>query len=128
MPTIRTLNWSRPMGLYPSYRGYDTPRCATYVCMCLTSLPSMAPGDRVSLTSDRRSYSGTITSSMASNFCAGAHPLGKTAKDLPTRREGWPSVPRAYKTPIYYKGQKLTHSPAHEEKPAGQETPLQYTE
>ena len=34
---------------------------------------------------------------------------------------------RAYKTPILAKGQKLTHSPAHEEKHAGQETPLHYT-
>ena len=28
---------------------------------------------------------------------------------------------RAYKTPIFAKGQKLTHTPAHEEKHAGQE-------
>ena len=34
---------------------------------------------------------------------------------------------RAYKTPIFAKGQQLTHSPAHEEKHAGQETPLHYT-
>ena len=34
---------------------------------------------------------------------------------------------RAYKTLIFPKGQKLTHSPAHEEKHAGQETPLHYT-
>ena len=34
---------------------------------------------------------------------------------------------RAYKTPIFAKGQKLTHSPAHVEKHAGQETPLLYT-
>ena len=34
---------------------------------------------------------------------------------------------RAYKTPILPKGQKLTHSPAHEEKHAGQETQLLYT-
>ena len=34
---------------------------------------------------------------------------------------------RAYKTPIFAKGQKLTHSPAHEEMHAGQETPLHYT-
>ena len=33
---------------------------------------------------------------------------------------------RAYKTPIFAKGQKLTHSPAHVEKHAGQETPLHY--
>ena len=34
---------------------------------------------------------------------------------------------RAYKTPIFAKGQKLTHSRAHAEKHAGQETPLLYT-
>ena len=34
---------------------------------------------------------------------------------------------RASKTPIFAKGQKLTHSTAHEEKHAGQETPLLYT-
>ena len=33
----------------------------------------------------------------------------------------------AYKTPIFAKGQKLTHLPAQEEKHAGQETPLLYT-
>ena len=50
-PTVRTSDWSRPI----PYRVYHTPKCATYVCMCLTSLPSVAPGDRASLTSDRRS-------------------------------------------------------------------------
>ena len=30
-------------------------------------------------------------------------------------------------TPIFAKGQKLTHSPVHVEKHAGQETPLHYT-
>ena len=34
---------------------------------------------------------------------------------------------RAYKTPIFAKGQKLTHSPADKEKHTGQETPLHYT-
>ena len=37
------------------YRVYHTPKCGTYVCVCLTSLPGVAPGDRASLTSDRRS-------------------------------------------------------------------------
>ena len=100
--------------------------CATYVCVCLTPLPGVAPGDWASLTSDRRSSSGTITTPMAPNFCAGAYPLRKTAKALPTRGEGLPSVLRAYKTPIFAKGQKLTHSPTHVEKHAGQETPLLY--
>ena len=34
---------------------------------------------------------------------------------------------RAYKTPIFAKGQKLTHSSAHVKKHAGQKTPLLYT-
>ena len=57
---------------------------------------------------------------MAPSFCAGAYPTGKMAKALPTIGEGWPSVLRAYKTPIFAKGQKLTHSPAHEKEHAGQ--------
>ena len=64
---------------------------------------------------------------MAPNFRAGAYPWGKTAKALPSRGAGWPSVLTAYKTPIFAKGQKLTHSPADEEKHAGQEIPLHYT-
>ena len=34
---------------------------------------------------------------------------------------------RAYKTLIFAKRQKLTHSAAHVEKHVGQETPLHYT-
>ena len=64
---------------------------------------------------------------MAPNFCAGAYPLGKMAKALATRGDGWSCVLRAYKTPIFAKGQKVTHSPAHVENGAGQETPLLYT-
>ena len=55
VPTVRTPDWCRPMGFYPSLPGYHTPRFATYVCMFLTSLPGVALGDQVSLTSDPRS-------------------------------------------------------------------------
>ena len=41
VPTGRTPNWSRPMGFYPSWRCYHTPNCATYICVCLTSVPSV---------------------------------------------------------------------------------------
>ena len=41
-PTVRTPNWSRPMEFYPSWRCYHTPKCATYVCVCLTLHPSVA--------------------------------------------------------------------------------------
>ena len=40
-PTVRTPDWSRPMGFYSSLQGLPYP----YVCVCLTSLPSVAPGD-----------------------------------------------------------------------------------
>ena len=53
-PQLGTLDWSRPMGFYPSLQGYHTPKCAAYVCMCLTSFPGVAPGDRALLTSDQR--------------------------------------------------------------------------
>ena len=42
MPMVRTPNWSRLMGLDPAWRCYHTPKCATYACVCLTSLPSVA--------------------------------------------------------------------------------------
>ena len=103
MPTVRTPDWSKPMGFYPSLPGYHNLKCAMYVRMCLTSFPSMAPGDQPSLTSDRRSSSGTITTPMAPSFCAGPYPEGKTAKALPTRGERGPSVLRAYKTRIFLK-------------------------
>ena len=44
-----------PWGSTLPYRVYHTPKCATYVCVCLSSLPGVAPGDRASLMSDRRS-------------------------------------------------------------------------
>ena len=54
-PQLGPLTGPDPWGSTLPYRVYHTPKCATYVCMCLTSLPSVAPGDRASLTSDRRS-------------------------------------------------------------------------
>ena len=36
-------------------------------------------------------------------------------------------MPMAYKTPIFARGQNLTHSPAHVEKHAGQEKPIHCT-
>ena len=99
-----------------------------YVCLCVSHFsprrgsrrPGFADvGPKVLIRYYNQSY--------GANFCAGAYPLGKTAKALPTSGERWPSVLRAYKTPIFPKGQKLTHSRAHVEKHAGQETPLLYT-
>ena len=40
--TLRTPNWCRPVGFYPSRRCYHTPECATFFRVCLTSLPSVA--------------------------------------------------------------------------------------
>ena len=54
-PQLGPLTGPDPWGSTLPYRVYHTPMCATYVCVCLTSLPGVAPGDRASLTSDRRS-------------------------------------------------------------------------
>ena len=54
-PQLGPLTGPDPWGSTLPYRVWHTPMCATYVCVCLTSLPGVAPGDRASLTSDRRS-------------------------------------------------------------------------
>ena len=36
-PTGSTPNWSRPMGLYPSWRCYHTPKCATSKKKCFSN-------------------------------------------------------------------------------------------
>ena len=51
-PQLGPLTGPDPWGSTLPYRAYHTPKCATYDCMCLNSLPSVAPGDRASLTSD----------------------------------------------------------------------------
>ena len=42
VPTVRTPTWFRPLGFYLSWQCYHTPKCATYVSVCLTSLRSVA--------------------------------------------------------------------------------------
>ena len=126
-PTVRTPDWSRPMGFYPSLQGLPYPSVC-YVCLCVSHFPpqrgSRRPGfadvgPKVLIRYYYHSY--------GAQFLCLRLSWGKTAKALPTRGEGWPSVLRAYKTPIFAKGQKLTHSPAHVEKHEGQKTPLPYT-
>ena len=51
-PQLGPLDGPDPWGSTLPYRVYHTPMCATYVCVCLTSLPSVAPGDRASLMSE----------------------------------------------------------------------------
>ena len=54
-PQLGPLTGPDPSGSTLPYRVWHTHKCATYVCVCLTSLPGVAPGDRALLTSDRRS-------------------------------------------------------------------------
>ena len=127
-PTVRTPDWSRPMGFYPSLQGLPYPYVC-YVCLCVSSFsprrgsrkPGFADvGPKVLIRYYYHSY--------GAQFLCWRLSLGEDGRNaLPTRGEGWPSVLRAYKRPIFANGQKLTHSPAHEEKHAGQETPLHYT-
>ena len=63
---------------------------------------------------------------MAPNFCAGTYPWGDGKR--PTYyRGGVAKCAKGIQNAHFAKGQKLTHSPAHEEKHVGQETPLHYT-
>ena len=65
---------------------------------------------------------------MAPNFYAGAYPLGKTAKALPTRGGGGvDKCAEGIQNAHFSKGQKLTHSPVREEKDAEHHKPLHYT-
>ena len=90
--------------------------CARAAMRCLSAAPSLlrtycavliqdGTRSRTVRVRERRTVPtlGTLTTPMAPNFCAGAYPWGKTAKALPTRGEVWPSVLRAYKTPIFAK-------------------------
>ena len=79
-PQLGPLTGPDPWGSTLPYRVYHTPKCATYVCVCLTSLPGVAPGDRASLMLDRRSYSVTITTPMAPNFLCWCLSLGEDGK------------------------------------------------
>ena len=42
-PQLGALTGPDPWGSTLPYWVYHTPKCATYVCMCLTSLPVVAP-------------------------------------------------------------------------------------
>ena len=64
---------------------------------------------------------------MAPNFCAGAYPLGEQQKPYLLEREEVAKCAKGIQNAHVLKGQKLTHSPAQEEKHAKQETPLLYT-
>ena len=54
--------------------------CATYVCVCLTSLPGVAPGDRASLTSERRFLIRYYYNSYGAQFRCWRLSLGEDGK------------------------------------------------
>ena len=41
--TVRTRNWSRPMGFYHSWRCYHTAKFAAYICICICFSPALLP-------------------------------------------------------------------------------------
>ena len=63
--------------------------------MCLTFLPGVAPESTVLVSYWYHSYGAQF---LCWRLC-----MGEEGKTLPTRGEGWPSVLRAYKTPIFLK-------------------------
>ena len=64
---------------------------------------------------------------MAPNFYAGAYSLGERQKPYLLETEGVAKCAKGLQNAHFSKGQKLTHSPAREERHAEQETPLHYT-
>ena len=54
--------------------------CATYVCVCLTSLPGVAPGDRASLTSDGKVLIRYYYHSYGAQFLCWRLSLGEDGK------------------------------------------------
>ena len=74
-----------------NWEGQDVPLVRPSSCIVKGGMPSS------------RRYLPTYLAPMAPSFCAGAYPWEKTAKALPTRGQEWPSVLRAYKTPIFLK-------------------------
>ena len=119
-PTVRTPDWSRPTGFYPSLQGLPYAYVC-YVCLCVSHFSPRRGSRRPGFADVGPIGPNQVLLPLLwhPNFCAGAYPWGKTAKALPTRGEGWPSVLRAYKTPIFATGQKLTHSPSSRGKACG---------
>ena len=73
-PTVRTSDWSRPMGFYPSLQRLTLPLSVLRMSVCVSLLSrAWLSNQRASLMSDRISYSVTNTTPMAPNFCAGAY-------------------------------------------------------
>ena len=70
---------------------------------------------------------GTGNTPIAPDFCAGAYPLGERQKPYLLEREGVAKCAKGTQNAYCSEGQKLTHSPAHEEKAAEQETPQHYS-
>ena len=92
LPTVRTRNVSRSLGLYPAktcWKVLPYPyvcQVCLFVCQCS---PGAGCGEPASLMSDQRSQSGGITTHRALSLCAGAYPCGRRQKPyLLTGRAG----------------------------------------
>ena len=77
--------------------------------------------------SDQRSWPATGTTPMVPNFCAGAIPFGERQKPYLLGTEGVATCAKGIQNAHFSQGQRLTHSPAREEKHAQQEIAPLYT-
>ena len=120
MPTVRTPEWSRPMGFYPSLQGLPYPKVC-YICPYVSHFsplrcswrPVFADvGPKVLIRYFYHFY--------GAQFLRWRLSLGEDGKTHTRCAEG---IQNAH----FSNGQKLTHSPARVEKHAGHETPLHYT-
>ena len=125
-PTIRTPNWSGPMGT--TRLGSATiPLSVLRISVCVSLLsPAWLPSSAFTDVGPMFLVSYWYLS-YGAHFLCWDLTYGETAKALPNTGEGWPSVLKGIQNANLTRGQKLTHSPAREEKHAEQETPVHYT-
>ena len=119
VPTVRTPKWSKLMGFYPSWRCYHTPKCATYVCVCLPSLPgvgSLSGFAEVGQTVLIRYYYHFF----GAQFLCWPLSFGEDGKSPTYYRGGVAKCAEGIQNTNCSKGQNLTHSPAYEENQAEQ--------
>ena len=126
-PTVGTPGWSRPMGFYPFLQGLPY-LYVCYVCLYVSHLPPRRGsrrqgfpdvGPKVLIRYYYHSY--------GAQFLCWRLSLGEDGKSPTYWRGGVAKSAKGIQNAHFATGQKLTHSPAHEEKHAGQETPLHYT-
>ena len=107
MPGNRTPDWSKG----------PIPLSVLHMSVCVSLHADLGPKVLIRYYYD----------SYGARFLSWRLSLGEDGRSPTYYRGGVAKCAKGIQNAHSYKGQKLTHSPAHEEKHAGQETPPQYT-